>query len=124
MPKDVLEIVKKYLEDNGFDGLFNVNGECACPVGALCQCDECFSECEPGYRVEGCTCGQGCDYHIVRDKPIEKCPICKVVLNKYSSNSSEAPSLVLDGWQGSGTGRYYCMDCVSAAIRKHVADTQ
>lgn len=72
MPKDVLEIVKQYLKKNGFDGLFNANGECACHVDALCPCDGCFAECEPGYRVEGCDCGQGCDYHIVREKPTKE----------------------------------------------------
>lgn len=65
----VMDIVKKFLKDNGFDGLFNVNGECACDVKSLCPCDGEITECEPGYRIEGCICGQGCDYHIVRDKP-------------------------------------------------------
>lgn len=69
MPKDVLEIVKQYLKKNGFDGLFNVNGECACSIESLAPCDGYMAECEPGYLVEGCTCGQGCEYHIVRDKP-------------------------------------------------------
>ena len=59
---------KKYLEDNGFDGLFNP-GECSCPVDRLFLCDGPCDECEPGYRVEGCTCGNGCDYHICREKP-------------------------------------------------------
>jgi len=46
----VKEIVKKYLEENGFDGLYNP-GECACKKDDLMPC-ECFTEtdnCEPGY---------------------------------------------------------------------------
>jgi hypothetical protein len=69
MNMTVEEIVKKFLTDNGFDGLFNVDGDCACPTNFLAPCGEISNNCEPGYRVEGCTCGQGCDYHIVRDKP-------------------------------------------------------
>ena len=83
-----------FLKNNGYDGLFNADRECACDVGALCPCGECFAECEPGYREEGCTCGQGCDYHIVRDKPrMEKPPLDEV---------DETDSLGVNGYLGSG----------------------
>ena len=67
----VHDIIKKYLEDNGFDGLFNSNGKCACSTANLFPCDGPCDECEPGYRVEGCTddCGCGCAFHICREKP-------------------------------------------------------
>lgn len=65
----VYEIVKKHLEEHGFDGLFNSDGECACLASELAPCGGEIADCEPGYRVDGCTCGQGCDFHIRRKKP-------------------------------------------------------
>jgi len=44
----VLEIVKKYLQDNGYDGLYG--DECACCVDDLIPCDADFSDCKPGYK--------------------------------------------------------------------------
>ncbi len=47
----VLEIVKAYLKQHRFDGLFNP-GECGCEIDDICPFnDNCFSDCEPGYKV-------------------------------------------------------------------------
>lgn len=46
----VKEIVKKYLEENGFDGLYDP-GECACKIDDLFSCG-CPEYCEPGYLVK------------------------------------------------------------------------
>jgi hypothetical protein len=43
------EIVKKYLKDNGYDGLY-VPGECGCEIDDLQPCSEDMSECKPGYK--------------------------------------------------------------------------
>lgn len=69
--EDVTDIVVKYLEDNGFDGLCNDEYECICIVDALAPCGEGWGSCMPGYKVEGCTssCGEGCDFHITTVKP-------------------------------------------------------
>jgi hypothetical protein len=67
---DVLEIVRLYLVEHGYDGLYEP-GECACQVGDLMPCGEYAGCCRPGYRqrCDG-TCAAGrCDYHIGEDKP-------------------------------------------------------
>jgi hypothetical protein len=46
---NVLEIVKKHLEDNGYDGLYHDN-DCGCTLDDLGACS-CFClECTPGYK--------------------------------------------------------------------------
>lgn len=73
----VKDIIKKYLKDNGYDGLYN-SGECACLVNELAPCDSAdIFRCEAGYYVkcdhnpETCPLGgdPDCDWHIVREKP-------------------------------------------------------
>ena len=74
--KDVNDIVKEYLKENEFDGLYNPDGECACEINDLQPCCENFSECRPGYIK---TCDQltdeekkhldgACDWFICKDK--------------------------------------------------------
>lgn len=59
---DVTEVIIKYLEDNGYDGLYS--DECGCELADLMPCgsEGCLS-CEPGYYLP-CNCGEGCDFHI------------------------------------------------------------
>jgi len=68
---NVKEIVATWLEDNGFDGLFNTYTSCACEVGDLSPCGEMNErDCEAGYRTvcDG-TCDEGnCDFHIVKER--------------------------------------------------------
>ena len=45
---NVKEIVKKYLEDNGYDGL--VGDECGCRLDELFICDS-LDDCVPGHKV-------------------------------------------------------------------------
>lgn len=65
------DIVKEYLEKNGFDGLVSINASCACLVDDLIPCDgEWIENCEAGYRMdcpgeETCDLGGGCEFHIV-----------------------------------------------------------
>lgn len=47
-----LEIIRKHLEDNGFDGLQN-GGECGCELSNLVPCSENPMRCTPGYRWPG-----------------------------------------------------------------------
>ena len=44
---DIRDIIKKYLEDNGYDGLCGV--ECSCDSGDLAPCDNPL-ECKPGWK--------------------------------------------------------------------------
>ena len=45
-------IVKMWLTENGYDGLRNPNGECACKIGDLAPCESDCLQCEPGHLVE------------------------------------------------------------------------
>ena len=46
---NVYEITKKYLIDNGYDGLFT--DDCGCLVDDLMPCDGDCSYCEAGYKM-------------------------------------------------------------------------
>lgn len=49
----VREILNKWLQDKGYEGLFSSN-ECGCEVGDLMPCDgENCIICEPGYKQPG-----------------------------------------------------------------------
>ena len=64
----IKEIVKEYLETNGYEGLF-YPGECACELEDLMPCDEPNMNCEPGYK-EPCDpkeCGDH-EFHISKGK--------------------------------------------------------
>ena len=62
----VREIIKQYLDTNGFDGLYSADGECACLKDELCLCDENCMGCLPGYETP-CNCGEH-DWHISASK--------------------------------------------------------
>ena len=69
---DCRAMVAAYLRQNGFDGLFC--DECGCSLDDLMPCgtNEWSWRCQAGYKRPGCTdgCGEGCDFHIVREKPL------------------------------------------------------
>jgi len=53
------EIVKSWLETNGYDGLCDSDNECGCKLDDLMPCGEPGMNCEPGYEVEA---PEGSDY--------------------------------------------------------------
>ena len=55
----VKEIITKYLNDNGYDGLYNEDEYCACAIDDLCDCPS-FG-CKAGYKVP-CDCGEHAYY--------------------------------------------------------------
>ena len=60
----VKEIVKEWLTQHKYDGLFSESGECACVTNDLMPCDsEGIGCCEPGYLMD-CDCGEEHDFHI------------------------------------------------------------
>lgn len=67
---DIQQIVAHYLTEHGYDGLYN-EGVCACKLGELFPCGE-PGNCKAGYLREGCNCGEGCDFHIVSNKPVAR----------------------------------------------------
>lgn len=61
----ILEIIKKYLEDRGFDGLYHKWG-CKCLLDDLLACNGAswdIQYCQPGYK-QACKCGEDCGFHI------------------------------------------------------------
>ena len=67
--KNVYEIVKEYLVENGYDGL--VTDGCGCSLDDLAPCmdDGCgdFLECRPGYKVDDMTGEE--DWIMTTEKP-------------------------------------------------------
>lgn len=75
---NVREIVKKWLQENGYEGLCSGWISCGCAIDDLMPCDELDpTHCEPGYKVpcpgpEDCENGGGCPWHISTKKPDKK----------------------------------------------------
>ena len=67
----IKEIVKEYLEKNGFDGLYDT-WRCACLLtdNDFMICDE-PRDCRAGYKGP-CTCGDGHDYDVYDDKAVAR----------------------------------------------------
>ena len=65
---NVLEIIKQYLKEKGYDGLYSDIGECACTIEEVENCGCIGEECMPGYLQE-CEEGNEYDYSIVPYKP-------------------------------------------------------
>lgn len=67
----VEDIIKKYLEDNGFDGLHN-GSDCGCETSNLFPCSESVNLCQPGYKVkcdpDHCISDGNCNWHIAPNK--------------------------------------------------------
>ncbi|MDY6957611.1 MAG: hypothetical protein SVK08_00505 [Halobacteriota archaeon] len=65
--KPLIGIVRSFLVAAGYDGLYSTVYECSCLVDDLMPCGEPAPGCMPGYKYEGCLCGDGCDFHVVHD---------------------------------------------------------
>lgn len=63
---NILIIVKEYLKNNGFDGLYQP-AECSCQLSDLMPCDNAYTDCVPGYKTE-CPEGGEFDFVIGKDK--------------------------------------------------------
>lgn len=61
----VTKIVRKYLSENGFDGLYNADAECGCRIDDLAPCGEPIGECRPGYSGPG---SEGSSFNIYGNK--------------------------------------------------------
>lgn len=72
----VKEIVKEYLQANGYDGL--ATDDCGCSVNDLIPCEgSAFEHCEAGHKIACCeddpecrpwTCEGECDWHMKAGK--------------------------------------------------------
>lgn len=67
---NVRKILTKYLEDMGWDGLFNADGGCACDIAELIPCGQDCSECQPGYK-HPCDCEEEHEFHISAEKMVD-----------------------------------------------------
>ncbi|MCK5612847.1 hypothetical protein KAR91_63830 [Candidatus Pacearchaeota archaeon] len=47
---NVGQIIKKYLEDHDFDGLYHDGYECGCKLKNMFLCDCVTVDCKPGYK--------------------------------------------------------------------------
>ncbi len=71
---DVRDIVKRWLKENGYHGLYSDGGECACQLSDLQPCGENFSDCIPGIKKtwdeltedQQVHCESGCDFYIIK----------------------------------------------------------
>jgi hypothetical protein len=70
---NVREIVKEWLEKNGYSGLYD-ESECGCAIDDLMPCDGPYSECMPGYKgnCDPETSESGFGFMIYAEKPEEK----------------------------------------------------
>lgn len=66
---EIRDIVKDWLEKNGYTGLFYDSGECACTAEDLMPCDCPCTDCEAGYVVA--TTGDDGEegFRVMRTKP-------------------------------------------------------
>lgn len=74
----LFDIMKQWIKDNGYDGLFNTEIPCACDLGDFMPCEEPSVNCEPGYRGKDLTCDCESDikYYIAMEKD-SGCPYCE-----------------------------------------------
>lgn len=59
----IKEIIKDYLDENGYDGLYDQDAECSCKKDDLFPCGDPVIECTAGYKGP-CDCEEEHDYHI------------------------------------------------------------
>lgn len=77
--KEIIDIIKEYLKENGFDGFFinYEHGQCNCSIDTLFACGNPDRSCKAGYyqHIKDCLeCGDDECYCIGYKK---ECVICK-----------------------------------------------
>lgn len=75
MGLEIKEIVRGFLFQNGFDGLFSSN-ECGClAMENFMPCDKPRIDCEAGYKMpcpgEDCELEGKCDFHVGPEKEVK-----------------------------------------------------
>ena len=61
----VTGMVKEYLQQNGYDGLCNTDGECGCSLEDLAPCGEMSDACAAAYKCECEDCQDKYDCDVV-----------------------------------------------------------
>lgn len=62
-PATIESMIKYYLMQSKFDGLYNASLGCSCEIEALMCCEEPKISCMAGYKIP-CDCPEKCDFHI------------------------------------------------------------
>lgn len=65
---DVHDIIVKFLDDGGFDGLCNGDIECGCHKSDLAPCGESCTSCQPAYQSDNPP--EGFDTWFTTEKPL------------------------------------------------------
>jgi len=80
----VSQIVKTFLVQNNYDGLYSNNEYCACAVEDLMPCEEYgIGGCSPGYKGpcnEDYEFDMECDWHIYPKRPVAQPPATSVTV--------------------------------------------
>ena len=66
MNPDLKEMIKTYLTERSYDGLYCDNGEipgCGCELEDLIPCGEIRMGCKAGYK-RPCDCDEDCGFHM------------------------------------------------------------
>jgi hypothetical protein len=59
----VIDIIKLYLKENGYDGLCHPETDCGCEIDDLIPCSNLNEYCEAGYKIFCKDCKeQECEY--------------------------------------------------------------
>ncbi len=89
---NVKEITEQYLKANGYDGLYNENGECGCERGDLMPCDcSGIEDCEPAMQHYCPACGESI---FVPISSLEK--LCRKLDEKQKSKWREVSGIFAD----------------------------
>ena len=64
---NIKEIIKVWLQENGYDGLVDQDGECGCEIADLMPCDEPSPYCMAGHKKE-VDPATGYDFRIIAGK--------------------------------------------------------
>ncbi len=95
---DCIDIIEKHLKENGLDGLYNSDGDCACTLeSGIEPCDNLnIHQCSSGY-IQDYT-RDGFDYCIGPEKPDgtkKPCPECGQA-RKFDNDVFESPCSYCD----------------------------
>jgi len=126
---EIREIVKDYLEEHGYDGLFQP-GVCGCIINDLMPCCEPGTDCEAGHR---CDCpSEDSEYMVKRDR----CPQCQS-RSIQESHGRTLKQLLLEtipflsdtviatiGWRGVAKNHNLTREQAMEEIMRHVTETQ
>ena len=78
----IKEIIKQYLEEHGYDGLYSCCVDCACSLDELFGCEYPQPDCTPGYMIPAPK-DSGCKYLIVPEK------IAEVIFSSYQGQDAK-----------------------------------